>query len=141
MRKHLLSDGKGMLLRLPTKMQLAVKLTFLFFLAASLQLNAKSSSLKVSLSVTNQSLEKVFKEIETQTGYVFWYKVDMVKQAKKVTVKVFDVDLKRALDEVFKEQPFSYSIVEKNIVVRDKKPAEMNPRVIHASTTSYLPCG
>jgi len=93
---------------------------------------------KLSLSVKDQPLEKVFKEIETQTGYVFWYKADVIKHAKKATLKVTDVELEQVLTELFKEQPFTFNIVGKTIVIREKKPETVAVSFSGASPTPPL---
>src|SRR6266550_6832959 len=56
-----------------TKTLLIMRLTAIFLLAACLQANAKSYGQTISLSETNTSLLKVFKQIRKQSGYEFWY--------------------------------------------------------------------
>jgi TonB-linked SusC/RagA family outer membrane protein len=74
----------------------------------------------VSLSVNNTSLTKVFTLIEKQTGVSFFYRVEALKKARKVTVNVSNVSLKNALDLCFKNQPLVYQIIDKTIVVKEK---------------------
>jgi iron complex outermembrane receptor protein len=105
------------------KIFLAMRMTAVLLTVACLQLSAGTYSQKVSLSVKKQSLEQVFKEIKSQTGYVFWYKLDMLKQAKKVTISVVYQDLPKVLDEIFKDQPLTYEIVDKTIAIKLKEPA------------------
>jgi iron complex outermembrane receptor protein len=105
-----------------TKIFLAMRLTVILLTVACMQVSAGGYSQKVSLSVKRQSLESVFREIKQQTGYVFWYKLEMLKHAKKVTISVFDQDLTRALDEIFKDQPLTYEIVDRMIAVKVKDP-------------------
>src|SRR6266852_8931448 len=97
---------------------LAMRMTVILLTVACLQVSAGGYSQKLSLSVKKQSLESVFREIKQQTGYVFWYKLDMLKQAKKVTIRVVNEDLVRVLDEIFKDQPITYEIVEKTIALK-----------------------
>jgi iron complex outermembrane receptor protein len=101
---------------------LAMRMTVVLLTVACLQVSAGGYSQKVSLSVRNQSIEPVFRQIRQQTGYVFWYKLDMIKYAKKVTLHLNNEDLTRALDELFKDQPLSYEIVDRTIVVKLKEP-------------------
>ncbi len=98
-------------------------MTIFLLTAACLQVGAVGYSQKVNLSARQQSLEKVFKEIKSQTGYVFWYKVDMLNHAGKVTVELKNVDLARALDEIFSHQPLTYTIVDRTIAVKLKDSA------------------
>ena len=68
-----------------------MKMTVFLLLAACLQVSAKGYSQKISLSVREASLGQVFKEIQRQSGYSFWYKTKQLDQAAKVTL-----DLKNA---------------------------------------------
>ena len=105
------------------KIFLAMRMTVILLTVACLQVSAGGYSQKVSLSVKKQSLETVFREIKQQTGYVFWYKLELLKHAKKVTVSLVDQDLNRALDEIFTDQPLTYEIVDKMIAVKVKEPS------------------
>src|ERR1700744_6430813 len=91
---------------------LIMRMTIILLTAACLQVSAVGYSQKVSLSVRQQSLESVFREIKAQTGYVFWYKLDMLKHAKKVTVDLRNEDLAHALEVIFRDQPLAYEIVD-----------------------------
>jgi TonB-dependent starch-binding outer membrane protein SusC len=64
-----------------------MKLTVLLLLAASLHISAYAHS-QVTISETNVSLTKVFRQIEQQTGYTFWYNNSLLEKANAVTIKV-----------------------------------------------------
>jgi len=70
------------------KLFLIMRMTIVLLTVACLQVSAVGYSQKVNLSVRQQSLEKVFREIKSQTGYVFWYKLDILQYAKKVTLRL-----------------------------------------------------
>ena len=101
-----------------SKIFLVMRMIVVMLTVACLQVSAGGYSQKLSLSVKRQSLEDVFREIKQQTGYVFWYKLDMLKHAKKVTISVFDQDLVKVLDAIFKDQPLNYEIVDKTIAIK-----------------------
>ncbi|HEY4286309.1 MAG TPA: TonB-dependent receptor [Puia sp.] len=103
-----------------------MRMTAILLTAACLQLSAGTYSQKVSLSVKKQSLETVFRHIKSQTGYLFWYKLDMLRIANKVTITVVDQDLPKVLDEIFSDQPLTYETVDKTIVVKLKEPPAPN---------------
>src|SRR6202000_1625609 len=105
------------------KIFLIMRMTIFLLTVACLQVSAVGYSQKVSLKVKQQSLETVFKEIKAQTGYVFWYKLELLRYAKKVTVNLEGQELVNALDEIFKDQPLAYEIVDKTIAVRLKDEA------------------
>jgi TonB-linked SusC/RagA family outer membrane protein len=98
-----------------------MKLTSILILAATLHVAAAGKAQQVSLSLNNESLEKAFKEVEKQTGYQFFYKDQWLENAKKISVHVKNVSLQQALDLCFKDQPFSYEIVDKTIVLKLKE--------------------
>jgi TonB-linked SusC/RagA family outer membrane protein len=107
--------------RLITKMLLAMKLSAIILLSACLQVSAKSYAQRITLSEKNASLEKVFRYIEKQTGYVFFFDQHLLDKAKKVTIDLKGSSLEKALEACFADQPLSYSIVGKNIVIRKKE--------------------
>src|SRR5699024_9580109 len=69
-------------------------------------------------------LEKVFKEIRKQTGYEFLYNNTMVKNARLNDIDFNHTPLKKALDDIFSDQPLTYTIEGKTIVVRRKEREE-----------------
>jgi TonB-dependent SusC/RagA subfamily outer membrane receptor len=76
---------------------------------------------KVTLSEHNASLKKVFKDIKAQTGYVFFYNSSLLSQAHPVTIEVRDETLRAVLEQCFRDQPLSWNIVNKTIVVAARK--------------------
>lgn len=83
---------------------------------------AEQQVIKISLDVYDQPLDKVFKKIEAKTDYVFWYKMDVLKKAQHVTLKVNNQDILQVLDNIFKNQVLTYSI-EKNVIAIKERPA------------------
>ncbi|GEO03340.1 SusC/RagA family TonB-linked outer membrane protein [Adhaeribacter aerolatus] len=86
-----------------------------------MQVQAKAFSQKISISEQNAPLEKVFKEIRRQSGYLFLYNTELLRKAKPVTVSVKEASLERVLDACFHGQPLTYSLMEKTIVVKPKE--------------------
>lgn len=91
--------------------------------------------MNVCASVHAQSLNLTFKEaaitevlaaIKKQSGYQFLYNETEIKRAKRVSIVLKNAALKEALDQVFKDQPLNYQILDKTIVVKEKaeKPTE-----------------
>ena len=95
----------------------AMKLTFVFLTAFLLNVCAKSSDQKVTINVKNVTLEKVFKEIERQTGYGFHFTKELLKDACKSTLNVKNKPVKEVLQLCFSKQPFSFNIENKTIVI------------------------
>lgn len=93
--------------------------TFLLLIAC-VSTHGNGFSQQVSLSQKNAELEKIFKEITRQTGYTFIYTENLLQKAKKVTIAVHNAALEAALDACFRDQPLSYSILNKMVIIKEK---------------------
>ncbi|HWK06217.1 MAG TPA: TonB-dependent receptor [Puia sp.] len=100
-----------------------MKMTAFLLIAACLQVSARGFSQKINLSTREAPLEKVFKEIQKQSGYSFWYKTRQLNKAVKVTLDLKNVSLDEALKKCFENQPFDYFVVEQTIVVKPREPS------------------
>lgn len=98
-----------------------MKLTAFLVLVACLQVSTRVYSQKVSLQYSNVSLAKVFKEITRQTGYSFLYTDEVLSSTHTIDIRVKNVALDAALERCFKDQPLTWSIVEKTVVVQRKQ--------------------
>lgn len=98
-----------------------MKLTIVILTTAILQVSASSYAQKITLSQKNVSLEKIFNEIRIQSGYDFFYNIKLIKQAQPVTVELKDASLEQTLEACFENQPFTYSIKEKAVIIRPKQ--------------------
>lgn len=94
-----------------------MKLTAILLTISLLQVQAEGLSQTVTFSGKNMQLEKVFSVIKQQTGYVFLYTDDVIKDAKKVTLNVKDAQLEEVLKLAFKDQPLGYLIENKTIII------------------------
>lgn len=74
----------------------------------------------VTLSFKNASLETVFAEIKKQTGYNFIYTREQLKHTRKVSLDVRNEKLEKVLELVFKDQPVTFSMLDKYVVVKKK---------------------
>lgn len=108
-----------------------MKLTALILLIACLHVSAGGySQTKVTLHMKDALLTQVFKEIRSQTGYNFFYQTEWMEKAHKVSIQVTDTPLKEALDLCFKDQPLSYTITGKSIVIRPKSYTQNTPVLV-----------
>jgi iron complex outermembrane receptor protein len=105
---------------LHTKIFLVMKLTAFLLVVTFMQVSAKGYSQRISLAVKNAPLEKVFREIEKQSGYSFWYKNELLQQADKITVNLKNVSLDEALKLCLENQVLTYAIVDHVIVIKLK---------------------
>jgi TonB-linked SusC/RagA family outer membrane protein len=104
--------------RLPvTKTILITKLVVVFLFAANFCAYAKSFAQAISISQQNTSLEKVFREIHRKTGYQFFYKDELLKQAKRFSIDVKNATVEEVLEICFRDQPLTYVITQKAITI------------------------
>ncbi|MGH2649400.1 MAG: hypothetical protein ACRDE8_17600, partial [Ginsengibacter sp.] len=58
-----------------------MKMIIFFMIVGCLQVSAKSFSQKITLTEKDATLEKVFREIERQSDYLFWYEFSLIDKA------------------------------------------------------------
>lgn len=107
--------------RSSTKSLLVMKLTLFLLTAALLQVSARGLSQNINFNGKNVALEKVFAAVESQTDYVFLYKATALSAAKPVTINARGTELGAFLSKVFEQQPLTYKIIDKNILVSQKE--------------------
>jgi TonB-dependent starch-binding outer membrane protein SusC len=106
---------------LTKKIWLVMKLTTFLMMAACLQISARGLTQTLTLSFKNASLEKVFSEIQRQTGYSFFYEDGLLKDARPVDIAVVKASITQVLDMCFNNQPYTYKIVKTSISVKRKE--------------------
>jgi TonB-linked SusC/RagA family outer membrane protein len=116
-----------------SKLFLTMKLTVILIMIGCLQLSAKSYSQTITLSTSNTAIDKVFTAIEKQSGFYFFYKYNEIKHAKPVTISLKNATLEQALHECFKDEPFTYTIDNKTIIVNKKEEQLVIPDKITVS--------
>lgn len=121
-----------------SKLFLTMKLTVLLVIIGCLQLSAKSFSQTITLSTNNAAIEKVFTAIEKQSGYYFFYKYNDIKLARPVTVALKNASLDEALQQCFKNEPFTYTIENKTIIVNKKDAAASNTAPVPITVTGQV---
>lgn len=109
---------------LPTKILLVMKLTSLLLLMAVLQVSAESSAQTVTYSARSASLQKVLNVIRQQTGYVFFYDKEDLKNSLPVSVDLKNATPQAAMELVLKQQPLTYEIQGNTIfITKHERPA------------------
>lgn len=106
-----------------TSTLLIMNFTAILLTVTCLQVGARGIAQNITLSEKNVPLQKVFKSIEDQTGYVFFFNYAWLRHARKVSVEARNASLMEALELCFKDQPLTYEIVNRTIVLKPKTPA------------------
>lgn len=96
-----------------------MKTIFVLLLVGMYSVSAASYSqnAKVSISLKNSSVNKLFEEIKKQTSYSFWYDVSDVDENQKVSVNVENKSVKEVLETVFKDKSLDVSVTGNHIVI------------------------
>ena len=103
-----------------TKTWMIMRMTAIFFFVACLEVSAGTKAQTVTISLRNTSLERVFKEMKKQTGYSFVYTRELIQQTANVTLDMKNASLRQVLDHVLADQPLSYSIQDKFIIIKPR---------------------
>lgn len=99
----------------------------------SLATAAPVYSQQVNLHVTDAGLEQVLASIRAQTNYAFVFDARFTKNALPVTVNIKEAPLQKALEEVFKDQPFTFEINDKIVTVTAAHSAPVQAAVVSLS--------
>jgi iron complex outermembrane receptor protein len=118
------------------KMLLVMKMIVILLTIACLQVNAAGYAQKISLSIKDRPLEEVLKDIKGKTGYKLFYRLDLLNNAKNVSIRIDNADLPYVLDMIFKDQPFTYQIVNKTIIVKSRLHVDMMEEIAPNLTVS-----
>lgn len=73
----------------------------------------------ISLSARQMPLSKILPELKKQSGYQFFYNDAMLGKATPVSLEVRNASLQDVLKIIFRNQPLTYAIVAKTVVVKD----------------------
>jgi len=84
-------------------------------------ISARRYSRTITLYEKEVPLESVLKEIQRQTGYEYMFNAQSADDIKKIDISVKDATLEEVLEMCFKDQPVTYEIVGKLILVKQKK--------------------
>ncbi|WP_207514017.1 TonB-dependent receptor [Longitalea luteola] len=112
----------------------------LFFLTLIDPVTAQAEDDRGGITIRQQNvpIQKVFQTIEKQSGYRFFYNETLLQGAVNVTVNLQNVSLQVALEACFRNQPLSYAIVDKTIIVK-RRPVQQSTAPVTAAVTLSRP--
>jgi TonB-linked SusC/RagA family outer membrane protein len=110
----------GMPGRHALKLLFIMKLSTIILLVGFMQVSAAGLAQKVTLNENNAGLKQLFAQIQNQTNYDFVYTKQQLQTAAPVSIHVTNVDLTTVLNLIFNNQPLTYTLDDKTIVVRDR---------------------
>ena len=100
-----------------------MKLTIALMLFFTIQVTAKGYTQKINIVKKHTPLADIFKAIEQQTGFLFFYDKSLVQKIGPVDITLTDATLEEALSACLKDRQLTYTIVKNTIVIQPKSPA------------------
>lgn len=124
--------GLGVPISTRRKMFLQMKLFLLFTLVLNFSVSAAafSQANKVTLKMTNVSLEQVLLELRDQTTVRFFYSIDKIKEIQNVSVNVKDQNLNAVLNDILAPTSLAFTYVDDVVVIKDRKQVVSENNVI-----------
>lgn len=116
------SENRNLLPGNACKLRLIALSLLLFIVQARAEVYSQKN---VMLTVKNATIQQVFQSLKQQSGFDFFYSSRVVEKARAVTTSFHDIPLEAALNICLKDQPLSYNIVGKTVIVqvKDETPA------------------
>jgi len=115
---------------------LIMKITGILLLVACMHVSANVFSQNITLTEKKVSLEAVLKVIQKQTGYALLYSNEVIEKSIPVSVDFKSTPLSSALAQLFENQPLTYSLDGKTILIKEKEPPIVDK--IKEITTAHL---
>lgn len=110
--------------RVPTrhlsKLLLIMRLTTIILVATLMQVTAAGLAQKITINKKGATLKSIFADLRKQSNYDFLYTDELLQNSKPVDINKTGVELKIVLDEIFKDQPLTYTITDKTVVIKEK---------------------
>lgn len=119
------------------KIWIIIKLTVSLLLFFVFRVNAYYHTQKVTIIKKNVPLSEVFKVIEQQTGFLFFYDKELIQKVRPIDIALKDATLQEALSACLKDQQLTYSLVQNTIVITKKK--YYKPEMISAVNAMPVP--
>lgn len=107
--------------QIPSHIILSMKLTAYIFFISILGAMGNVNAQRITLDVKGMSLKRVLLEVTRQSGFNFIYEDKDMQSSKPVTVKIQDRNIMETLPILFAEQPFSYEVKGKVIILKENQ--------------------
>ena len=109
-----------------TKIMRIMKLTIILLFGSLMTISAStySQNTKLNLSARNSSLIDIFRQIEDQSEFYFYFKKEEVKSIESVSFEAKDALVTEILDQVLAKTGLEYKVIDRYIVVKPKGTAD-----------------
>jgi TonB-linked SusC/RagA family outer membrane protein len=116
-----------------------MKITTILLLLFTFPISGSILSQKVSLDLQDVTIRQVFDEIETLTGYKFFYLDEQIDDTRRIDVQVSDQTVEDIILKMFEKESIKYKVFENNLVVIT--PNEMLQQIIVKGTVKSTTSG
>jgi len=106
---------------LMAKALMIMKLTMVFVLFFIFNVCAKGYTQRVTIIKKHAPLPDIFKAIEQQTGFLFFYDKGLIEKTHPIDIELRNATLDETLSYCLKDQQLTYSIVKNNVVILAEK--------------------
>jgi TonB-linked SusC/RagA family outer membrane protein len=115
---------------LKKKIIMQIKGTAFLLLISCLHVSAAAYSQRVTLSVKQMPLQKVFAEIITQTGVSIVYSEKVLANTRPVSIKVKNATVQEVLDQCLKQQQLTYTLEGNSFVIKRTPTGNAPPQLL-----------
>ena len=105
---------------LKAKTWMVMKLTIVLLLFFTFQVSAGGYAQKITIVKKNVALSEVFKVIEQQTGFLFFYDKALIQKTERIDISLTKATIEEALSACLKDQQLTYTVVKNTIVIQAK---------------------
>jgi len=116
-----------------------MKLTIILMLFFTFHVTANTLAQRVTIVRNNIHLSEVFKDIEQQTGFHFFYDKALIQNTDPIDVTLKDATLQQALSTCLKGQQLTYNIVKNTVVIRKEQKTSLQTANISMPTVEQIP--
>jgi len=113
------------------KLILVLSIAFSFAVQASSYSQGKSFTLRIE----NKTVKEVFKTIENQSSYRFFYNEELSDINRLVSLRVKDKTIEVLLNELFEKTDIGYTLMDNNLIVIAPKRSIVPPKTITGKVT------
>ena len=106
---------------------MVIQLVSMQLVVANATLGQSLAKVKVSISVSNASLEEIIRIVENQTDFVFASKGQMVVSDSRIDLHLRNSNLKHVLEELSRAFQYNFKRVNRNIYVWKQKKSNAKP--------------
>lgn len=108
-----------------SKIVIIKRLAIFILIVSRMQVSASEITQKITLFKTDASLIDVLTQIRSQSGYGFVLNSSFLKDAHLISIDVKNSELRSVLDQIFKNQPLTYSIDDKSVIIKKRNPSSI----------------